>query len=50
MDSIEDYARHCAKHDKANIYTLSEWVKSVVRQLIQIKINKINGSKSTRGS
>jgi hypothetical protein len=37
MDSVEDYARQWAKREKEDLYTLSEWVKSV-RSLIQIRI------------
>jgi hypothetical protein len=37
MDSVEDYARQWAKHEKEDLDTLTEWVKSV-RSLIQIRI------------
>jgi len=36
MDSVKDYARQWAKHEK-DLDTLSKWVKNV-RSLIQIKI------------
>jgi hypothetical protein len=39
MNSVKDYARQWAKHEKENLDTLSEWVKSV-RSLIQIRIKK----------
>jgi hypothetical protein len=35
--SVEDYARQCAKREKEDLDTLSQWVKSV-RLLIQIRI------------
>ena len=47
MDSVEDYARQWTKHEKEDLDTLSEWVKSV-RSLIQIRIKKISGSMSIR--
>jgi hypothetical protein len=47
MYSVEDYARQWAKHEKEDLDTLSEWVKSV-RSLIQIRIKKISGSMSIR--
>ena len=37
MDSVEDYARQWERHEKEDLYTLSEWVKSV-RLLMQIRI------------
>jgi flavin-binding protein dodecin len=40
MDSVEDYARQCAKREKEDLDNLSEWVKSV-RPLIQIRIKKL---------
>ena len=39
MDSVEDYARQWEKREKEDLYTLSEWVKSV-RSLMQIRIKK----------
>ena len=36
MDSVKDYARQWEKREKEDIYTLSEWVKSV-KSLIQIR-------------
>jgi hypothetical protein len=47
MDSVEDYARQLAKREKEDLDILSEWVKSV-RSLIQIRINKLSGSMSSR--
>jgi hypothetical protein len=29
MDSVADYARQWTKREKEDLYTLSEWVKSV---------------------
>jgi hypothetical protein len=49
MDSVEDYARQCAKREKEDLDNLSEWVKSV-RSLIQIRIKKFGGSMSTRST
>ena len=46
MVSVDDYARQLAKCEKEDLYTLSEWVKSV-RSLMQIRIKKLNGSMST---
>jgi hypothetical protein len=37
MDSVEDYARQWENREKEDLYTLSEWMKSV-RSLIQIRI------------
>ena len=37
MDFVEDYTRQWAKREKEDLYTLSEWVKSV-RSLMQIRI------------
>ena len=37
MDSVEDYARQWTKREKLDLYTLSEWAKSV-RSLMQIGI------------
>jgi hypothetical protein len=37
IDSVEDYARLWTRREKEELYTLSEWVKSV-RSLIQIRI------------
>jgi len=42
MDSVEDYARQWTTREKLDLYTLSEWVKSV-RSLIQIIIKKLSG-------
>ena len=39
MNSVEDYARQWSKHEKGDLDTLSEWVKSV-RSSIQIRIKK----------
>ena len=47
MDSVEDYARQWTKREKEDLDILSEWVKSV-RSLIQIRINKLSGSMSSR--
>jgi 4-alpha-glucanotransferase len=41
IDSVEDYARLWTRREKEELYTLSEWVKSV-RSLIQIIIKKLN--------
>ena len=49
MDSFADYARQWAKREKEDLYTLSEWVKSV-RSLIQIIIKKLSGFMSTRST
>ena len=49
MDSVEGYIRQWAKHEKEDLDTLSEWVKSV-RSLIQIRIKKLSGSMSTRST
>ena len=49
MDSVEDYARQWIKRAKEDLYTLSEWVKSV-RSLIQIRIKNLSGSMSTRST
>ena len=49
LDSVEDYARQWAKREKEDLYTLSEWVKSL-RSLIQIIIKKFSGSMSTRST
>jgi hypothetical protein len=46
MDFVEDYTRQWAKREKEDLYTLSEWVKSV-RSLIQIIIKKLSGFMST---
>ena len=42
MDSVEDYVRQWAKHEKEDLYSLSEWVKNV-RSLMQIRIKKRSG-------
>jgi hypothetical protein len=39
MNSVENYARQSVTHGKEDLYTISEWVKSV-RSLIQIIIKK----------
>jgi hypothetical protein len=39
MNSVEKYARQSVTHGKEDLYTISEWVKSV-RSLIQIIIKK----------
>jgi hypothetical protein len=49
MDSVEDYARQLAKCENEDIYTLSDWVKSV-RSLIQIRIKILSGSMNTRST
>ena len=49
MDSVEDYARQLAKCEKEDIYTLSDWVKSV-RSLKQIRIKILSGSMSTHST
>jgi hypothetical protein len=49
MDSVEHYARQCAKREKEDLDTLSKWVKSV-RSLIQIRIEEVSGSMSTRST
>jgi hypothetical protein len=41
MDSVADYARQWTKREKEDLYTLSEWVKSVM-SLIQIRIKKLS--------
>jgi hypothetical protein len=40
MASVEDYGRQWTKREKEDLYTLSEWVKSV-SSLIQIIIKKL---------
>ena len=45
MDSVEDYAGQWSKREKENLYTLSEWVKSV-RSLIKIRMKNLSGSTS----
>ena len=45
MDSIEDYAGQWSKREKEDLYTLSEWVKSV-KSLIQIRMKNLSGSTS----
>ena len=45
MVSVDDYARQLAKCEKEDLYTLSEWMKSV-RSLIQVIIKRLNGSMS----
>ena len=37
MDSLQEYARQWSKREKEDLYTLSEWAKSV-RLLMQIAI------------
>jgi hypothetical protein len=49
IDSVEDYARQWAKHEKEDLYTLSEWVK-IVRWLIRIRIKKLSGAMNTRST
>jgi hypothetical protein len=49
LDSIEDYARHWAKHANEDLYIPSEWVKRV-RSLIQSRIKKLSGYMSTRST
>ena len=49
MDAVEDYARDWSKREKVEPDTLSEWIKSI-RSLIQIRIKKLAGSMSTKGS
>ena len=48
-DAVEDYARDWSKREKVEPDTLSEWIKSI-RSLIQIRIKKLAGSMSTKGS
>jgi hypothetical protein len=45
MDFVEEYTRQWAKREKEDLYTLSEWVKSV-RSLIQIRMKNLSGSTS----
>ena len=45
MVCVDDYARQLAKCEKEDLYTLSEWMKSV-RSLIQVIIKRLNGSMS----
>lgn len=37
MDSVEDYARQCAKREQEDAYTLSKWVKSVRSLILELK-------------
>ena len=41
MDSVEDYVRQWVKHEKEDLDTLSEWLKSV-NSLIQNRIKKLS--------
>jgi hypothetical protein len=34
MDSVEDYARQWTKREQEDLYTLSEWAKSVRNRII----------------
>ena len=49
MDSVEDYASECTKHEKEDVDSLSEWIKAV-RSLIHIRIKKLNGSINTHAT
>jgi hypothetical protein len=37
MDSVEDYARQSAKGEREDVYTLSEWMESVIQIRIKNK-------------
>ena len=43
MDSVKDYARQWAKHEKEDFDTSSDWMKSVM-SLMQIRIKQLSGS------